>query len=48
MLLTTTGFGDIIKDGFLANFTSGSMNVLELLLAMAVSFGCLLYTSRCV
>lgn len=39
MLLTTTGFGDIIKDGFLANFTSGSMNVLELLLAMAVSFG---------
>lgn len=39
MLLTTTGFGDIIKDGFLANFTSGSMNVLDLLLAMAVSFG---------
>ena len=39
MLLTTTGFGDIFKDGFLANFTSGSMNVLELLLAMAVSFG---------
>ena len=39
MLLTTTGFGDIIKSDFLANFTSGSMNVLELLLAMAVSFG---------
>ncbi len=39
MLLTTTGFGDIIKDGFLANFTSGSIDVLDLLLAMAVSFG---------
>jgi ABC-type Fe3+ transport system permease subunit len=39
LLDQATGFTDLIKNGVLANFTSGSMSIWQLLLAMAVSFG---------
>jgi len=39
MLLTTTGFGDVFKDGFVANFAASSMSILDVILAMAISFG---------
>lgn len=36
---TTTSFSDVFKSSFLANFSTSSMSVLDLLLAMIVAFG---------